>query len=283
MWNYWHDWYLCFCLQEVTKVMVWGWWWKCFVVSWLVPNTAIKSALGKWQTALPTWYVFHTQQGETWRVQTYLLHHCSTAAVLKKIRSINESNTGHITQCHSSLYCLEFVDLQHCRHLFCVLRVSVSWRSIQRILPPGSRTGCLTCCPSRGEWTPWVDLAAACQCAKTLRWLSNFSILSLLLLLWIKTKVRDLLSLFVKGWPGHSCFGCWRSREDEHEEVWGDGRDPLPHQCCQVHGKSCKTEKKWSEQGLEDFEIWTVERVAVILTVYVIDNYFSPLSVVCNY
>lgn len=33
--------------QEGTKVMVWGWWWRYFVASWLVPSTATTFEHGK--------------------------------------------------------------------------------------------------------------------------------------------------------------------------------------------------------------------------------------------
>lgn len=43
------------------------------------------------------------------------------------------------------------------------------------------------------------------------------------------------------GRPRPPCAGCWRPREEQHEEMWGAGRDPLPHQCGQLHGRH----RKW--------------------------------------
>lgn len=51
------------------------------------------------------------------------------------------------------------------------------------------------------------------------------------------------------GRPRPPCAGCWRPREEQHEEMWGAGRDPLPHQCGQLHGrhrKWCHTSQKSS-------------------------------------
>lgn len=57
---------------------------------------------------------------------------------------------------------------------------------------------------------------------------------------WIKhINKKNLTCCCLSGWPWRPCSGCGRSREDKHEEVWRDGRDPLSHQRRQLHGESC--------------------------------------------
>lgn len=136
---------------------------------------------------------------------------------------------------HRPLDCLFWVSSQCCHPPFHVFRANVLWQSTQRTLPPVSATGCQTCCPSREAWSLWVDPIPAdlmntqldvdhvqkFQCIKTKSHKSNFGVVAAIV-----------------GWCWHSSFDCWRPGENEHEEVWGDGWDSLPHQCCQLHGKT---------------------------------------------
>lgn len=63
------------------------------------------------------------------------------------------------------------------------------------------------------------------------------------------------------GWPWPSRPHSRRSREDEHEEVRGHGRDPLPHQRGQLHGEDGEKERV--------SQVWKMNRNQFNLDVFI--------------